>query len=114
MSLIVEALDVAYGDYQVLWEAELQVRPGEIVALLGPNGAGKSTLVNTISGLLRPRAGRITFEGRRIDGSPAHQSAGAGIAHVLERRRLFPFLTDRKSTRLNSSHLNESRMPSSA
>jgi branched-chain amino acid transport system ATP-binding protein len=91
--LVVEALDVAYGDYQVLWEAELEVMPGEIVALLGPNGAGKSTLVNTISGLLRPRAGRITFEGRRIDGSPAHQSADIGIAHVLERRRLFPFLT---------------------
>jgi len=61
--------------------------------LLGPNGAGKSTLVNTISGLLRPRAGSITFEGQRIDGTPAHRRAGAGSAHVLERRRLFPFLT---------------------
>ncbi|MBW8906602.1 MAG: ABC transporter ATP-binding protein [Betaproteobacteria bacterium] len=91
--LAVEALDVAYGEYQVLWGAELEVRPGEIVALLGPNGAGKSTLVNTISGLLRPRAGRISFEGQRIDGSPPHRSAGIGIAHVLERRRLFPFLT---------------------
>jgi branched-chain amino acid transport system ATP-binding protein len=100
--LVVEALDVAYGDYQVLWEAELEVMPGEIVALLGPNGAGKSTLVNTISGLLRPRAGRITFEGRRIDGSPAHQSAGIGIAHVLERRRLFPFLTVRDNVLLGA------------
>jgi branched-chain amino acid transport system ATP-binding protein len=100
--LAVEALDVAYGDYQVLWGAELAVRPGEIVALLGPNGAGKSTLVNTISGLLRPRAGRITFEGRRIDGSPAHQSAGTGIAHVLERRRLFPFLTVRDNVLLGA------------
>ena len=100
--LVVEALDVAYGDYQVLWEAELEVMPGEIVALLGPNGAGKSTLVNTISGLLRPRAGRITFEGRRIDGSPVHQSAGIGIAHVLERRRLFPFLTVRDNVLLGA------------
>jgi branched-chain amino acid transport system ATP-binding protein len=100
--LVVEALDIAYGDYQVLWEAELEVMPGEIVALLGPNGAGKSTLVNTISGLLRPRAGRVTFEGRRIDGSPAHQSAGIGIAHVLERRRLFPFLTVRDNVLLGA------------
>ena len=91
--LAVEALDVAYGEFQVLWEARLEVAAGEIVALLGPNGAGKSTLVNTVSGLLRPRAGSITFEGRRIDGMPAHRTADAGIAHVLERRRLFPFLT---------------------
>ena len=91
--LSVESLDVAYADFQVLWGAELSVAGGEIVTLLGPNGAGKSTLVNTISGLLQPRAGSITFEGRRIDGTPAHRSAGVGIAHVLERRRLFPFLT---------------------
>jgi branched-chain amino acid transport system ATP-binding protein len=69
------------------------VEPGEIVCVLGPNGAGKSTLVNTISGLIPPRAGRITFLDQRIDGLPAHRAAGHGIAHVLERRRLFPFLT---------------------
>jgi branched-chain amino acid transport system ATP-binding protein len=91
--LTVEGLDVAYGDFQVLWEAELRVDAGEIVCVLGPNGAGKSTLMNTISGLLRPRAGHITFLDRRIDGLPAHRTASQGIAHVLERRRLFPFLT---------------------
>jgi branched-chain amino acid transport system ATP-binding protein len=91
--LTVEALDVAYGDFQVLWGAELRVHGGEIVAVLGPNGAGKSTLMNTISGLLRPRAGTITFLDERIDGLPAHRTAGRGLAHVLERRRLFPFLT---------------------
>jgi branched-chain amino acid transport system ATP-binding protein len=91
--LAVEGLDVAYGDFQVLWGAELRVDPGEIVCVLGPNGAGKSTLMNTISGLLQPRAGRITFFDRRIDGLPAHRAAGHGIAHVLERRRLFPFLS---------------------
>ena len=91
--LMVEGLDVAYGDFQVLSGVELRVDPGEIVCVLGPNGAGKSTLMNTISGLLPPRAGRITFLDRRIDGLPAHRAAGHGIAHVLERRRLFPFLT---------------------
>ena len=91
--LTVEGLDVAYGDFQVLWGAALRVNSGEIVCVLGPNGAGKSTLMNTISGLLRPRAGCITFLDQRIDGLPAHCTAGLGIAHVLERRRLFPFLT---------------------
>ncbi|HSE02920.1 MAG TPA: ABC transporter ATP-binding protein [Methylomirabilota bacterium] len=91
--LTVEDLDVTYGDFQVLWGAELRVGQGEIVTVLGPNGAGKSTLMNTISGLLQPRAGRITFLDQRIDGQPAHLAAGRGIAHVLERRRLFPFLT---------------------
>jgi branched-chain amino acid transport system ATP-binding protein len=91
--LMVEGLDVAYGDFQVLWGAGLRLDAGEIVCVLGPNGAGKSTLMNTISGLLRPRAGRITFLDERIDGLPAHRTAGHGIAHVLERRRLFPFLT---------------------
>jgi branched-chain amino acid transport system ATP-binding protein len=91
--LTVEGLDVAYGDFQVLWGAHLRVGAGEIVCVLGPNGAGKSTLMNTISGLLRPQAGRIVFLDQRIDGRPAHQSASRGIAHVLERRRLFPFLT---------------------
>ena len=91
--LAVEDLDVAYGDFQVLWQAAMHVGDGEIVAVLGPNGAGKSTLVNTVSGLLAPRAGRITFGGKRIDGLPPHRTAGEGLAHVLERRRLFPFLT---------------------
>ncbi len=91
--LTVEGLDVAYGDFQVLWGAELRVEPGEIVCVLGPNGAGKSTLMNTISGLVPPLAGRITFLDQRIDRLPAHRTAGRGIAHVLERRRLFPFLT---------------------
>jgi branched-chain amino acid transport system ATP-binding protein len=100
--LTVEGLDVAYGDFQVLWGAELRVNEGEIVAVLGPNGAGKSTLMNTISGLLRPRAGSITFLDHRIDGLPAHRTAGQGIAHVLERRRLFPFLTVRDNVLLGA------------
>jgi len=100
--LTVDGLDVAYGDFQVLWQAELRVDEREIVAVLGPNGAGKSTLMNTISGLLTPRAGRITFLDKRIDGVPAHRTVGEGIAHVLERRRLFPFLTVRDNVLLGA------------
>jgi branched-chain amino acid transport system ATP-binding protein len=102
--LAADQLDVAYGDFQVLWDVSAHVDAGEIVALLGPNGAGKSTLMNTISGLLRPRRGGVTFGGRRIDTLAAHQIVGEGIAHVLERRRLFPFLTVRDNLVLGAHH----------
>jgi branched-chain amino acid transport system ATP-binding protein len=88
-----DALDVLYGDYQILWGARLRVEPGEVVALLGPNGAGKSTLMNTLSGLVRAQRGTVTFRGRRIERLPAHRIVGLGMSHVLERRRLFPYLT---------------------
>jgi branched-chain amino acid transport system ATP-binding protein len=90
-------LNVLLGDYQVLWDAHVAIDAGEVVAILGPNGAGKSTLMNTLSGLLRPRTGSITFEGRPIAGMPAHRTVALGISHVLERRRLFPYLTVRQN-----------------
>jgi branched-chain amino acid transport system ATP-binding protein len=100
--LAVEGLQVAYGDFQVLWDVSMRAESGEIVCLLGPNGAGKSTLMNTISGLLRPRGGSVTFLGRRIDGRAPHRIVGEGVAHVLERRRLFPFLTVRDNLLLGA------------
>src|SRR5262245_11271229 len=80
----------------------MRVDEGEIVCLLGPNGAGKSTLMNAVSGRIAPRAGRITFLDRRIDGLPPHRTVAEGIAHVLERRRLFPFLTVRDNVLLGA------------
>ena len=102
--LRVERLDVAYGDLQVLWGASIEVAEGEIVALLGPNGAGKSTLLNTVSGLVPPRAGRIEFRGRRIERLAAHHRVGEGLVHVLERRRLFPYLTVHQNLCLGAYH----------
>jgi branched-chain amino acid transport system ATP-binding protein len=102
--LRVERLSVAYGDFQVLWDVSLEVRTGEIVALLGPNGAGKSTLLNSVSGLVRPAQGRIELDGRRVDELPAHQRVELGLAHVLERRRLFPYLTVRQNLLLGGYH----------
>jgi branched-chain amino acid transport system ATP-binding protein len=106
VALMLEAhgLDVLLGDYQVLWSAGISVSEGEIVALLGPNGAGKSTLMNTISGLLRPRAGEVVFAGRPIAGLPAYRIVREGVSHVLERRRLFPYLTVRQNVLLGSYH----------
>ncbi|MBC7335006.1 MAG: ATP-binding cassette domain-containing protein, partial [Clostridia bacterium] len=88
--LKVSELDVSYGDVQVLWEVSFEVKEGECIALLGANGAGKTTTLNTISGLLRPRRGNITFFGEDLTRKPAHQMAALGIAHVPEGRRLFP------------------------
>jgi branched-chain amino acid transport system ATP-binding protein len=100
---------VAYGDFQVLWDVSLEVQRGEIVALLGPNGAGKSTLLNSVSGLVRPAQGRIEFDGRRVDGLPPHARVGLGLAHVLERRRLFPYLTVRQNLLLGGYHAGARR-----
>lgn len=91
--LQIRDLDVAYDRYQVLWDVSIRVDEGEIVCLLGPNGAGKSSLMNAISGLVRPKAGSVTFCGERIDHQPAHKIVSLGLSHVLERRRLFPYLT---------------------
>ena len=102
--LEVRRLDVLLGDYQVLWEVRCAVASGEMVALLGPNGAGKSTLMNAISGLLRPRAGEVVFDGRAITATPAHARVSRGISHVLERRRLFPYLTVRQNVWLGAYH----------
>lgn len=91
--LKVEHIDVFYGDLQVLWDVSFEVHAGEIVVLLGANGAGKSTTLKTISSLLRPQKGSISFEGSRLDEVPAHQIIEFGIAHVPEGRRLFPEMT---------------------
>ena len=91
--LVVSGLEVKYGDFQVLWGVDVAVQAGKIVSLLGPNGAGKSTVLNAVSGFVRRAAGRISFDGERIDGLPTHRIVARGLAHVLERRRVFPYLT---------------------
>lgn len=93
MLLEVEGLSVAYERTQVLWDVSISLEAGEIVALLGPNGSGKSTLMNSISGLIAPSSGAIRCEGRDIKAEPAYRRVQLGIAHVLERHRLFPYMT---------------------
>lgn len=82
-----------YGPIQALKNVSLTVEAGEIVSLLGGNACGKSTTMKTILGLVRPRQGTVEFLGRRIDRLSSSQIVRAGIAPVLEARRLFPFLT---------------------
>jgi branched-chain amino acid transport system ATP-binding protein len=100
--LEVQGLDAAYGDVQVLFGATLSVAQGEIVALLGSNGAGKTTLIRSVSGLLRARAGTVTFAGERIDRLSAHEVVDRGIACVPEGRQVFPQMSVEENLLLGS------------
>lgn len=84
-----EKLTTGYGDIQVLWGVDLDVRPGEVVCLVGSNGAGKSTLLRCVSGLLPATGGRILLRGTDLSRSTPDQVLEAGIAQVPEGRRLF-------------------------
>jgi branched-chain amino acid transport system ATP-binding protein len=91
--LEVEGLHVYYGEIHALKGISLRVGQGEIVALLGNNGAGKTTTLKTISGLLRPRQGRVLLEGRPIHTLPPHDIVACGVAHSPEGRKIFNRLT---------------------
>jgi len=100
--LAFEDVRVAYGNVEVLRGVSLRVAAGELVCLIGANGAGKTTTAKTISGLLRPRGGRVTFLDARIDGRPAHEILRAGIAHCPEGRRIFPDMTVRENLEMGA------------
>ena len=127
--LEVNDIKVYYGMIQAIKGVSFHVDEGEVIALIGANGAGKTTILHTVSGLLTPKEGTITFEGQDLVKIPGHKIVSMGMAHVPDGRRVFAQLSvlqnlmmgaytrkdkDRKSTRLNSSHSRKSRMPSSA
>ena len=91
--LAVRNLQVAYGTIPALHGIDLEVEKGEIVTLIGANGAGKTTTLRTISGLLKPRAGEVTFNGRSIGGVKPHVITAMGVSHVPEGRGIFANLT---------------------
>jgi branched-chain amino acid transport system ATP-binding protein len=91
--LRIEELEVSYGKVQALWGISFEIPEGEIVAVVGANGAGKTTTLKTISGLLRPKAGRILLGDRRLDDLSAARIVELGVVHVPEGRKLFPEMT---------------------
>ena len=95
--LKVSGLNVSYGDVQVLWDINLEIRPGESVALVGSNGAGKTTLLKTIAGLLHPRSGRIQFGDMDITALKPGVRVHQGLALVPEGRQLFYGLSVREN-----------------
>jgi len=91
--LSIRELRSGYGKIEVLHDIAVDIAQGQIVTLIGANGAGKTTLLKTISGLLRPTAGSITFEGKSIVRRPPHQIVGLGVSHVPEGRAILKRMT---------------------
>jgi branched-chain amino acid transport system ATP-binding protein len=100
--LEVDALDVAYGELRALSGVSVRVDGGEVVALVGSNGAGKTTLLRAVAGLVRPRAGRVRWDGAELAGVPPHRVVERGIAMVPEGRRLFGRMTVEENLRLGA------------
>ena len=91
--LELEGINAFYGGAHILHDVGLAVGRGEVMALLGRNGAGKSTTMKSIMGLVRPRSGRVVFEGRDLAGQKPYRICRAGIGYVPEERRIFKDLT---------------------
>jgi branched-chain amino acid transport system ATP-binding protein len=91
--LEVKNIDVYYGDVQVIFGISLEIAEGEVVSIIGGNGAGKSTLLKTISGLMHPTKGEISFEDAEIQTAPPDKIVEFGIVHVPEGRRLFTLMS---------------------
>jgi branched-chain amino acid transport system ATP-binding protein len=98
--LRVENVKAAYDGIEALKGVSLEVAAGEMVAVIGPNGAGKSTLLNCISGMIRPRAGKVLLEGQDLTGLPAYQVARRGLLQVPEGRQILSDLTVDDNLRL--------------
>ncbi len=103
-----EALDIFYDQFQALIDVSIRVRPGELLVIIGSNGAGKTTLLRAISGLIRPRKGRIFWEGRAIEIEATDRICRFGVIQVPEGRKLFPRMTVFENLEMGS-YLSEAR-----
>jgi branched-chain amino acid transport system ATP-binding protein len=101
--LELDNLEVAYGAIRAVKGISLSIGSGELVALIGSNGAGKTTTLRTISGLLRPRAGRISYEGVDLTRLPAHEIVARGVVQAPEGRQIFGGLTVRENLLLGAT-----------
>ncbi|MBK1979847.1 ABC transporter ATP-binding protein [Achromobacter xylosoxidans] len=108
--LKVDNLSVAYGGVQAVRDLSLQVRPGEIAALLGANGAGKSSTLLAIIGSVKPKEGRVVFEGRDITGTPPDQLVKQGIAMIPEGARVFARQPVEQNLRLGAYTVRDERV----
>jgi len=106
--LCLENITVQYGKVVAVKDVTIEVAEGEIVALIGANGAGKSTTLRAISGLVRPSAGRIDFDGHDLTGIDAENITRLGIAHVPEGRRVFPLMTVMENLEMGAYLRNDS------
>ncbi|MFI1567370.1 ABC transporter ATP-binding protein [Streptomyces sp. NPDC020490] len=100
--LEVEDLRVAYGKIEAVKGISFTVEAGQVVTLIGTNGAGKTTTLRTLSGLLKPSSGKIIFDGRPLNGVPAHKIVALGLAHSPEGRHIFPRLSIEENLQLGA------------
>ncbi|MGW2344790.1 ABC transporter ATP-binding protein [Streptomyces sp. NPDC001661] len=100
--LEVEDLKVAYGKIEAVKGISFSVEEGQVVTLIGTNGAGKTTTLRTLSGLLKPSGGKISFAGQPLASVPAHKIVAMGLAHSPEGRRIFPRLTIMENLQLGA------------
>ena len=100
--LEIKDLEVYYGVIQAIKGVSFEVHEGEVIALIGANGAGKTTILHTITGLIAPKAGKVTFEGQDITRMPGHKIVTKGIAHVPEGRRVFADLSVLENLKLGA------------
>jgi branched-chain amino acid transport system ATP-binding protein len=108
--LKLENVHTYYGHIHALKGISLEVNKGEVVTLIGANGAGKSTTLRSISGLARPRSGKITFEGTPLNNLPPHKITRMGVGHVPEGRRIFPELTVRENLEMGAFTVSRHEM----
>lgn len=87
--LKLDTINAFYADLQALWGISFEVNEGELVALVGPNGAGKTTTLRIISGLLKPKSGTVSFNGKSLNAESAHKIVGLGLSQVLEGGKIF-------------------------
>ncbi len=104
--LTLEQIDVYYGNIQALWQVSLEVKGGEIITIVGSNGAGKSTILRSITGLIKPRRGSITFDSCRIDALSPDEIVRRGVSMVPEGRELFPRMTLRENLELGAAYID--------
>ena len=100
--LEIKDLEVYYGMIQAIKGISFEVNEGEVIALIGANGAGKTTILHTISGLIAPKKGSMTFEGQELTKIPAHKIVENGLAQVPEGRRVFPSLSVLQNLKLGA------------
>ena len=98
--LTLHSVTAGYGETTVLRDVKFTVGDGEVVALLGPNGAGKTTLLRTATGFVKPRLGRVEFDGADLTGHRPHAFVRRGVCHLPEGRGIFPSLTVRENLRI--------------
>ena len=103
--LRVEGLSLSFAGLVALDGVSFEVRPGELFAIIGPNGAGKTSIFNCVGGVYRPRAGRVTFDGRDLLRLAPHEIAAAGVARTFQNVELFPRLTVIENFMLGRHHL---------